>query len=68
MSRLKVVNLNLETEFADKSLYENVKEKQKYVIDKEKLETEKGDNKILLEKYGVIEISQFGKRFIETCC
>lgn len=68
MSRLKIIDLNLDTSYSDKQLYENVRKMKKYNEDKADVESQIEDDKQLDEVLGSIEISQFGRKFIDACC
>ena len=68
MSRLKIIDLNLNTSYFDKQLYENVKRMEKYNEDKATVESQIEEDKQLDEVLGSIEISQFGRKFIDACC
>lgn len=68
LSRLKIIDINLEISYADTELYDGVKQTQKYLEDKAEIDNKLEENKEVQEIYGSIEISQFGKKFIEVCC
>lgn len=68
MSRLKIIDLNLDTSYSDKQLYENIKKMKKYNEDKANVESQIEEDKQLDEVLGSIEISQFGRKFIDACC
>ena len=68
MSRLKIIDLNLDIAYSDKQLYENIKKMKKYIEDKASIESQIEENKKLDEVLGSIEISQFGRKFIDACC
>lgn len=72
LSRLKIIDLKLNETYADRSIYDEVKKTERYLKDKEEFEKEAGSvydgyGKIE-ETYGSIEITQFGRKFIEACC
>ena len=68
LSRLKIIDLNLDTSYSDKQLYENIKKMKKYNEDKTSVESQIEENKKLDDVLGSIEISQFGRKFIDACC
>ena len=64
----KIIDLNLDTSYSDKQLYENIKKMKKYNEDKASVESQLEEDKNLDEVLGLIEISQFGRKFIDACC
>lgn len=68
LSRLKIIDLNLETSFSDGKLYEDVKRTNNYLDDKKDIESQIKEKQELNEIYGSIDITQFGRKFIEACC
>lgn len=68
LSRLKIINLNLDASYSDIHLYEIIKKMKKYLEDKFNIETQIGEKRVLEEVLGSIEITQFGRKFIDACC
>ncbi len=68
MSRLKLIDLNLDAAYSDKQLYEIIKKMENYNKDKASVESRLEEDKVLDEELGSIEISQFGRKFIDACC
>lgn len=68
LSRLKIIDLNLETSFADKTLYNIIRENAEYKNDINTLKEQIGDEQEIKDSFGEITITQFGQQFIEACC
>lgn len=68
LSRLNLIKVIFDKVISETKLYDNIKETENYISVRNIIEKNKKDEYVMLDEYGVIELTQFGKRFIDVCC
>lgn len=67
LSRLKLIDLDFEHHFADKSIYDAIINSEDFQNEKKELETQIKENQKISYLYGFIEITSFGRHFYSAC-
>lgn len=68
LSRLKLINTIQGEPLAESKLYDDIKQTNNYIILRNSIIENMKEGYVLFDEYGAIELTQFGRRFIEACC
>lgn len=68
LSRLKIIDLNFNKEYADLSLYDEIKQNKKYSEAFDSFADTINEEQDIDDECGYIEITHFGQGFISACC
>ncbi|MBE6105260.1 DUF4393 domain-containing protein [Anaerovibrio lipolyticus] len=68
LSRLKLIDLDFEKQYADKNVYDSIINNNDFKNDVEKTKKQIKEEHSISYDYGLVEITSFGKHFYKACC